>query len=366
MSKLYNFSRPFLLKMDAERAHRLTLKALKTGLIPCSSIVKNKALQVNLWNRQFPNPVGMAAGFDKNAEVIYPVLKMGFGFIEIGGVTPHSQNGLPKPRIFRDIPNKAIINRMNFPNLGMDAIKENIAGFLERKPRPEGLVGIQIAKGENQEDAAKDFVTLIRNLGPMADYITFNISCPNTPGLRDLQSRDMLLSLSEKILNERAKSCGVNPPPVVVKLSPDLNDEQKQQLAEAVAESGLDGVILTNTSAQRPKHLNPKFAERPGGLSGAPIKDKATQTIHDFYRITNGKVPIIGLGGISSGDDAYDKIKAGASLVQLYTGLVYKGPDLIHDINVRLLQRLKEDGLKHISEATGLAHKSKTASKKKA
>jgi dihydroorotate dehydrogenase len=350
----YHLIRPLLFKLDPERAHELTLKTMQSGLMPFPGpAVRNQALEVTLWGLKFPNPVGLAAGFDKNAEVIGPAFKLGFGFVEVGGVTPEPQAGLPRPRIFRCPEHEAIINRMNFPNCGVRKFKDNLRSYLDKKPRPQGVVGIQIAKGADQDDAEKDFRVLIQHVGPLADYIVINISCPNTPGLTDLQKRGPLLKLLSAVKEERARACGSHPPPLVVKIAPDMDMAGQEYMAETLIQAAPDGVIMSNTRTERFDYLPSEFASRPGGLSGKPIKNLSTEMIGNFYKLTKGKIPIIGVGGISSGRDAYEKIKAGASLVQLYTGLVYKGPGLINAINRDLLKFMKSDGLTHISQAVG-------------
>ncbi len=366
MSRLYDIIRPFLFRMDAESAHSLTLKALKAGLGPKIPSLNDPALETVLWDRKFPNPVGLAAGFDKNAEVISPMLNCGFGFVETGTVTPKPQAGNPRPRIFRDAGNESIINAMGFPNGGLTAFKRNFEKFLDRRPRPAGIVGINIGMNKDQDDPVKDYRLLVHHLGPLADYMTVNISSPNTPGLRDLQKRDNLLPLLESILNERAQSCGSVPPPILVKLSPDLEPLQKKDIATALLESGIDGLILTNTTTDRPSGLPAALARRKGGLSGRLLKDKATQAIRDFYALTGGRLPVIAAGGIFTADDAYEKICAGASLLQLYTALVYRGPNVVSTINKGLVELLKRDGFSRIDDAVGAAHKKKADDKKSA
>ncbi len=353
MSGFYDLARPLLFRLDAENAHNLTLKALKTGLAPKHAAVSDPALKVALWGRHFPNPVGLAAGFDKNAEVIGPMLGLGFGFVEAGTVTPKPQRGNPRPRIFRNPEHEAVINAMGFPNEGVVRFKENLQKFLDRKPRPAGIVGLNIGMNKSQSDPAKDYRLLVQQLAPLADYLTINISSPNTPGLRDLQKGENLRALLLQIMEERARSCKVDPPPLLLKLAPDLEQTQMEDIAATVLECKVDGLILTNTTLDRPVYLPHEFSERKGGLSGVPVRDKSTATIASFYQLTGGKLPIIGLGGISTGQDAYEKIKAGASLVQLYTALVFQGPKLANRINHQLLALLKRDGFNHISEAVG-------------
>jgi dihydroorotate dehydrogenase len=350
----YLLFRPLLFKLAPEDAHAFTIRAMKTGLMPPPGpLVANPALEVTLWGLKFPNPVGLSAGFDKNAEVIGPAFNLGFGFVEAGTVTPRPQQGNPRPRVFRDPKTESVINRLGFPNTGMIAFKDNLEKFLSRRQRPPGVVGINIGMNKDQKDPVKDYTLLLRMLGPMADYITINISSPNTPGLRDLQKRETLLELLGALKDERTKSCGDHPPPLLVKLAPDLDQAKQEELAQAVTEAKIDGLILTNTTLDRPASLPTSFATEKGGLSGAPLREKSTAIIRNFHRLTKGRIPIIGVGGISSGADAYTKIKAGASLVQLYTSLVFKGPSVANSINKELLALLKADGLRNISEAVG-------------
>ncbi len=354
---MFDLVKPLLFCLDAENAHRLTIEALKRNLAPAVKPVNDPALRVELCGRVFPNPVGLAAGFDKNAEVITPMLKLGFGFVEVGTVTIKPQNGNPRPRVFRDPDHGAVINRMGFPNKGVGAFKSNLHKFLTNKPRSQGVVGINIGMNKDQTDPASDYTALIRTLGPLSDYITINISSPNTPGLRNLQEKEPLTELLSAVLDERKKSCGVHPPPVFVKLAPDLDDAQVKDIADVLLSLKIDGVILTNTTLYRPEELPRDFREQKGGLSGAPLTDLSTAMIRRFYALTDGCIPIIGAGGISSGEDAYAKIRAGATLVQLYSGLVFHGPALIRKINLDLLELLRSDGFSHITEAIGADHR---------
>ncbi|MBL4805305.1 MAG: quinone-dependent dihydroorotate dehydrogenase [Alphaproteobacteria bacterium] len=356
MINLYPIARPLLFQIEPEKAHNLTLSLMKRGLVPCGKQTNDPMLEQTLWGLKFPNPVGLSAGFDKNAEVVGPAFKMGFGFVEAGTVTPKPQHGNDKPRIFRDPANDAVINRMGFPNGGMNAFKANLEKFLSQKDRPRGVVGLNIGMNKSQAEPAKDYAILIKMLGPMADYMTINISSPNTPGLRDLQKREPLLELLGAVKEERKKACGDHPPPLLVKLAPDLDEAQQEELAKTAMDAEIDGLILTNTTLDRPEHLNSNFRNEKGGLSGQPLTEKSTQVVHNFYKLTGGKMPLIGVGGISNGRQAYEKIRAGASLVQVYSALVFKGPGLVEDINTELLTLLKADGLSHISEAVGAAH----------
>tara|TARA_X000001036_G_scaffold72066_1_gene63465 strand:+ start:87 stop:1163 length:1077 start_codon:yes stop_codon:yes gene_type:complete len=357
MIDIYPIVKPLFFKMAPEKAHNLTLSIMKAGLIPASPSRSDPALEQSLWGLKFPNPVGLSAGFDKNAEVIGASFKMGFGFVEVGTVTPKPQDGNPEPRVFRDPANEAVINRMGFPNVGMNAFKDNLEKFLSQKKRPSGAIGLNIGMNKTQKEPVKDYVQLIRMLGPMADYMTINISSPNTPGLRDLQKREPLLELIGGVLEARDKACREMPPPILVKLAPDLDNAQREELAQTLLDSKIDGVILGNTTLDRPEFLSDGFRDEKGGLSGQPLTDKSTQLISDFYRLTDGKLPIVGVGGISSAEQAYAKIKAGASLVQVYSALVFKGPRLIANINDGLLSQLQADGYSNISEAIAADHK---------
>lgn len=354
LARLYPRLRPLLFRMDAETAHRLTIRALKIMPRCGDTTADDPALRVTLWDRAFPNPIGLAAGFDKNAEVVGKVMGFGFGFVEAGTVTPKPQHGNPRPRIFRDPDHEAVINRMGFPNCGMTAFKANLEKFLDTRPRPAALAGINIGMNKSQTDPAKDYCLLVRMLGPMADYLTVNISSPNTPGLRNLQEPEAFLELVGQILEERGKSCDRHmPPPLLVKLAPDLDDAQQEALAAAALRAGIDGLILTNTTLDRPDHLPEHFRAQKGGLSGRPLTAKSTAVIRNFYRLTAGKLPIIGAGGVSSAQDAYDKIRAGASLVQIYSALVFQGPGMVKQIKDDLAALLRADGLSSIREAVG-------------
>lgn len=353
MPTLFELTKPIFHALDPEVAHGLSIKAMKMGLAPKYPSIDDPRLKMELWGRNFPNPVGLAAGFDKNAAVIGPMLNVGFGFVEAGGVTVKPQAGLPKPRIFRDIQNEAVINRMDFPNVGMNAFKANISKFLDSKPRPNGIVGIQIAMSSGQTQPEKDFKPLIRNLAPFADYILFNVSCPNTPGLRNLETPDIFEELATILVEEKNKVSRAAPIPLLAKFSPDLDEEGRKGLAEAVLRVGIDGITLGNTTTSRPDYLPADFASRKGGLSGKPLRQRSTENIRSFYQHANGKIPIIGVGGISSGQDAYDKICAGASLVQLYSALVFHGPELVTQICRDLLVFCERDGHAHIKDAIG-------------
>lgn len=354
MKTLYNLAKPFIFKLDPERAHNITLRTMKAGLVPSVKAVEDPALKIDAWGLTFNNPIGLSAGFDKNAEVIAPILDLGFGFTEVGTVTIKPQDGNPKPRVFRDPETESIINRLGFPNCGLNVFKANLERFLKKRHHYNGVVGINIGMNKGQTDPASDYIGLIRILGPLADYLTVNISSPNTPGLRDLQKPEFLRVLIADLKAARAEICSPDSlPPILIKFAPDLDDTQQEELAHAVVEAKIDGLILTNTTLDRPDTLPESFRAEKGGLSGTPVKEKSTQTIKNFYHLTKGQIPIIGVGGVSTGQDAYDKIKAGATLIQLYTGLVFQGPSVAQSINTELLSLLRTDGYTHISEAIG-------------
>lgn len=345
---------PFLHCLDAETAHDITLSALKSTLLTRKAPKPNPALSLSIFGRVFPNPVGLAAGFDKNAEVADAMLGMGFGFVEVGTVTPKPQDGNPKPRVFRDKQSHSVINRMGFPNGGAEAFEDHYQNFREHGKNKGGIVGINVGKNKDQDDALADYVALVHRFGKQADYLTVNISSPNTPGLRDLQNPEELLPFLRQLVIVRNARCKT---PLLVKLAPDLDDAQCKAIAKCLVEAGIDGIILTNTTLARPESLPQEFRDQQGGLSGPVLQDRATEVIRIFYKETDGKLPIIGAGGIDSADSAYAKIKAGASLVQLYTGLVYHGAGLPKAITKGLLTLLKQDGYETITDAIGADHK---------
>ena len=341
---------PILHQIDPEKAHDLTIKALKSGIITKPAKKCDHALSLSLLGRVFPNPIGLAAGFDKNAETMDAMLGYGFGFVEVGTVTPLPQDGNPKPRVFRDKKSKHVINRMGFPNLGADVFEGNYSDFRMSGENAQGIIGINVGKNKDQDDALADYTNLVHRFGKHADYITINISSPNTPGLRDLQDPAELLPFLRQIMIVRNARCKT---PVLVKLAPDLNTEQAKAIAKCLMEAEVDGVILTNTTLERPTFLPEEFRGEMGGLSGPILQDKSCELIKLFYTETNGQLPIIGAGGVLDAQSAYDKIKAGASLVQLYTALIYQGPSVVNKINKGLVALLKADGFENIGEAIG-------------
>jgi len=341
---------PILHQIDPEKAHDFTIKALKSGVLSKPAPHPDRTLSLSLFGRVFPNPIGLAAGFDKNAETMDSMFGYGFGFVEVGTVTPLPQDGNPKPRVFRDKKSKHVINRMGFPNLGADVFDGNYNDFRMAGENAQSIVGINVGKNKNQDDALADYTNLVHRFGKHADYLTINISSPNTVGLRDLQNPDELLPFLRQIMIVRNARCKT---PVLVKLAPDLSHDKAKEIAKCLMEAKVDGVILTNTTLERPEFLPAEFRNEMGGLSGPCLQEKSCELIKLFYKETNGELPIIGVGGVNNAQSAYDKIKAGASLVQLYTALIYQGPSVVNKINKGLITLLKADGFENIGQAIG-------------
>jgi dihydroorotate dehydrogenase len=306
-------------------------------------------LETRLWGRRFPNPIGMAAGYDKNAEAYRALLRLGFGFAEVGSVTPRPQPGNPKPRLFRLTEDRAVINRMGFNNDGVDAV----ARRLESRGRLAGPLGINLGKNKDSADAAADYVRGVQVLARHADYLVVNVSSPNTPGLRALQGREPLAALIEAVQRARREAVPEAPPPLLVKIAPDLQPEDRQDIAAVALESGIDGLIVSNTTIARPPGLRSRYRSEVGGLSGVPLFQPSTELLAEMYRLTHGRLALVGVGGVASGADAYAKIRAGASLVQLYSALVYEGPGLVGRIKRELAQALRRDGFSSVAQAVG-------------
>lgn len=351
MIDFYPLVRPLLMAMDAEKAHNLTISALKTGLMPGGGRPDPDALATQVFGLDFPNPIGLAAGFDKNAEVPDAMLRLGFGFVECGTVTPRPQDGNPKPRLFRVPTAQAVINRFGFNNQGLDAY----AARLEARWGRPGIVGANVGKNKDTVDAASDYTACIRRVAPLANYLVVNVSSPNTPGLRTLQSRDALADLLGQCLEARA-STGVKPP-LLLKVAPDLTDEDKADIAAVVLDSGIDGMIVSNTTLARPAAIPAALAAEAGGLSGRPLLEASTRVLGEFYKLLEGRLPLIGVGGVASGTDAYAKIRAGASLVQLYSALAYQGPGLVARIKTELADCLTAHGFARVADAVGADHR---------
>ena len=339
---LFNLARPILFGFDPEFAHRFTISALK-WLPSKKSIAVDPLLSSHCAGVLFPSPVGLAAGFDKDGEVIRPMLGLGFGFVEVGTLTPLPQAGNPKPRLFRLVEDQAVINRMGFNNGGQAAAYPCIAAA-----RGSGVIGVNVGANKDSPDRIADYVSGVRAMADVADYLTINISSPNTPGLRGLQDKDQLLDLLDAVRAARGEAG----PPLFLKLAPDLEHQAIDDIAE-IAVSRVDALIISNTTLER-KGLASRYAGESGGLSGAPLGPLAHQRLCDFRKSTGGAIPLIAAGGIASADDAYARIKSGASLVQLYSALVYHGPGLVKRITDGLKTRLLADGFTNVSEAIGV------------
>lgn len=335
-----------LQQVDPERAHGLALKALNAGLVPTWKGPFPSVLRARVLGFDLPHPVGLAAGFDKNAQAVTPLLACGFSFVEVGAVTPRPQDGNPRPRLFRLKKDAAAINRFGFNNEGMDAVGERL---IARKRG--GVVGLNLGANKDASDRATDFGTVLSQLGPYVDFATVNVSSPNTEGLRDLQAREVLADLLTRTKAVRdAQTPAVK---LLLKIAPDLSDAQLEDVARVSLESGIDGIVATNTTLAR-DGLKSADREQKGGLSGAPLMMRSTEVLGRLFDLTGGALPLIGVGGVGSAHDAYAKIRAGASLVQLYTALSYQGPGLVKDIAVGLATLLERDGFTNVSQAIGV------------
>lgn len=340
-------------KLDPERAHRLAIRGLSLGLLQRRSRDGWPGLRTSLAGLDLPNPLGLAAGFDKNAEAIKGLAKIGFGWLEVGTITPRPQTGNPKPRIFRLVPDRAVINRLGFNNQGLEAARQRLA---QRKPN-DGVIGANIGANRDAEDPVRDYVTCLDNLYPLADYFTINVSSPNTPGLRDLQGRERLTRLLATLIERRQALLqnGGTRKPLFLKIAPDLTPEDEIDVAEVVMEQGVDALIIANTTIDRPADLSDSARNETGGLSGRPLFDRSTAQVARFHALVGAKLPLVGIGGIDSGEAAYAKIRAGASALQLYTGFIYGGPGLVSKILDDLERRLTADGFSCLAEAVGSA-----------
>ncbi|PKQ07853.1 MAG: dihydroorotate dehydrogenase (quinone) [Alphaproteobacteria bacterium HGW-Alphaproteobacteria-11] len=341
---LFPLARPVMSLLDPEAAHTLTLRALRMGLGPRAREADPVSLAIDVLGFHFENPLGIAAGFDKNGEVPDAMLAMGMGFAEVGTVTPHSQSGNPRPRIFRLPVHRAVVNRLGFNNEGHAALKKRLEA---RRKRP-GIVGVNIGANKDAADRIADYEAGIRAFEGLASYFTVNISSPNTPGLRALQNRAELETLIARVLAARKSRT-----PVLLKIAPDLGQDELADIAEVALAQGLDGLIVSNTTIARGDLVSGVHAQETGGLSGVPLFEMSTAVLADIYRLTKGRLPLVGVGGISNGHDAYMKIRAGASLLQLYSALTYEGPGLIARIKRELAAHLVTDGFAHLKDAVG-------------
>ena len=341
---LHDLAARALQVLDPEDAHRLTIRMLSMDLGPRAP-ADDPPLPVTLAGLALPNPVGLAPGFDKNAEVPGAMLAAGFGFVECGTVTPLPQIGNPRPRLFRLTEDRAVINRMGFNNVGLERFAANLAR------RRAGVVGANIGANKDSADRIGDYVTGLRRLWGLADYFTVNVSSPNTPGLRALQTGEALAELMGRVAAARAGLAGAAP--IFLKVAPDLSETEVEEITEAAVQHRFDGVVVGNTTLSRPDGLASRWRGEAGGLSGAPLMALSTRVLGQFHAAARGRLALIGAGGVASGADAYAKIRAGASVVQLYSNLVFEGPGLVTRIRHDLAARLQADGFAQVAEAVG-------------
>lgn len=343
--------------LSPESAHKLGVYALKYGVFPPDHREDPKVLKTNILNYELKNPIGIAAGFDKDGDAILGLKNLGFSLVEIGSVTPEPQPGNPKPRVFRLPEDGAVINRYGFNSEGHDNVSKKV-NDLDKSLLDKALLGINLGKNKLSENAVQDYVLGIKRFSHVADYFVINISSPNTPGLRSLQKKEELQQLLTDInvVRDAVEQFSTKKPPLFLKLAPDLSPDEMNDIVTVISkkESKVDGLIISNTTIDRPPHLtNKDFINETGGLSGKPLTNKSTQMIKDMYKQTKGKVPIIGVGGVFTGQDAYDKILAGASAVQIYTAFIYHGPPVVSKIKQELAQLLEKDGYSSVNDAIG-------------
>ncbi len=348
MADLYRFAWPVLRRMPPEGAGRFALWALRRGLVPPPSGGEYSSLHTEVWGLAFSNPLGLAAGCDKDAVAVDGFFALGFGFVEVGTVTPKPQAGNPRPRLFRLEEDGALINRLGFNSAGADVVRARLA----RRAGGQGIVGVNVGPNRDSDDVVGDLRALVQGLKGVGDYVAINVSSPNTPGLRDMQAPERLSRLVNAL--REGDSPRRHSRPILLKISPDLSEAEREGLAELALAKEIDGLIVANTTTARPTLWGLRAAEA-GGLSGRPLFAPSTAILADMYRLTRGRIPLVGVGGVFSGADAYAKIQAGASLVQLYTGLVYRGPRLVAEISADLDARLAADGFKQVGEAVGTA-----------
>ena len=343
---MFNFLRPFIFKFSPEIAHSLAIKALKLNNFPINKIVKNEVLQTNFCGKKISSPIGIAAGFDKNAEVYNPLFNLGFGFVEVGTITPKPQYGNPKPRVFRLEEDCALINRLGFNNNGADDARSRII-----KKKPIGMLGVNIGPNWNSENKIEDYLNCLRKFHDIADYITINISSPNTENLRDFHKNEELKNLLESIHNEREKL--QSNIPIAIKISPDINQKKVEEICRTILDYGIKAVIVSNTTDGNRDSLKNHKKFQKGGLSGKPLNEISNKLINNFYKILNNKIDIIGVGGVDSGETAYQKFMHGAKFIQLYTGMVFQGPKIVNKISEELNNILETNNVKKLSDIIG-------------
>ena len=347
---LFDIAMPVLRGLDPETAHRLTVRALATGLGPVDRTKPVRSLRQTVLGLDFPHPICLAAGFDKSAECWLALLRLGAGAVEVGTITPRPQAGNPRPRLFRLPEDAAVINRNGFNNDGLDAA----AARLARHDHRTGIVGINIGANKDTPDPVEDYRFGVRMLAPLADYLTINVSSPNTPGLRDLQAAGSLGRLLDVVMQSRQAACPDDAPPVLLKIAPDLVDGQLEAIIETAIAAGIDGLIVSNTTVARPESLRSASKTEAGGLSGRPLFDPSTRLLAQARLIAGDRLVLVGVGGVETADTAYAKIRAGARLVQLYTALVYNGPGLFRRIRDGLADRIAADGFESVEQAVGV------------
>ena len=346
---MFSIFRPFIFSLDPEIAHELAINSLKFNVLPKNifQVQNEELLETNLFNEKLPNPIGLAAGFDKSAEVYNSLFKLGYGFVEVGTVTPRRQLGNPRPRIFRLEKDQALINRLGFNNHGSEIVSKRIS-----KNLPNGFLGINVGPNKETKKKEEDYYLCLSRLALYAGYLTINISSPNTEGLRDFHDQhelEKLLTGINKIRKEKNIS-----KPVALKLSPDINNSEISKIIELIIKYSIDGIIVSNTTDSNRENLTDFQKNEKGGLSGQPLRNLSTDLIRKFFKDTKGKIQIIGVGGVDSGQSAFEKISAGANAVQLYTGMVYKGPGVVRDMKKELISIIKKENFKNISEAVGI------------
>ena len=345
---MFSKFRSLIFKIDPETAHTLAIKSLKFNFAPnIFDETKNDPMfQTTLFGKKLDNPIGMAAGFDKNAEVYNPLIKLGFGFVEVGTITPLEQYGNPKPRVFRLVEDQALINRLGFNSLGAKDVSSRI-----RSNTPDGLLGINVGPNKDSENKLNDYLICLKTFHDIADYIAINISSPNTENLRDFHEQTKL----DELLNfiEQEKTNLKSKVPIVVKISPDVSENQVQQISEILLKYQVEAIIVSNTTEGNRENLQNASKHQKGGLSGKPLELKSNQLINKFYNLLKDKIDIIGVGGVDSGKSAYDKFLAGANYIQLYTGMVFQGPNIVGKIKKELKKLLINDGVKNFKEIVG-------------
>ena len=344
---MFDILRPFLFKINPETAHSLAINALKFGNIASIKINKSPRIETSIFNKKIHSPIGVAAGFDKNAEVYNSLFNLGFGFVEVGTVTPKPQFGNSRPRVFRLEEDEALINRLGFNNQGCEEISLRI-----KKNKPKGLLGINIGPNKDSSDRIKDYTTCLKKFINLASYITINISSPNTENLRDFHKTSELNNLIKSILEEKNNSNSSTP--IAVKISPDLSSNQVEKISQILIDNKIETIIISNSTDRNREGLTNMNRFEKGGLSGKPIEKISNRIINEFYNLVGKQIKIIGVGGVDSAKSAYEKILSGATLVQLYTGMVYRGPRIAAQINNGLIKILEQEGINNINDVVGL------------